>query len=128
MLAPLTYAGAVALVVAGMLGLSRLLGERHAERSTGHPYESGILRRDAGPPPAAPRFYVVAMLFVIFDLEAALLFAWAAAFRELGWAGYLGAMGFLGILLVALFYEWRMGALDWARAPGRPGAGATVER
>lgn len=116
----LAFATAVALVVAGMLGLSWLLGERHAERSTGYPYESGILRRDAGPPPAAPRFYVVAMLFVIFDLEAALLFAWAAAFRDLGWSGYLGAMGFLGILLVALFYEWRMGALDWAASERVP--------
>ena len=53
------------------------------------------------------------MLFVIFDLEAVFIFAWAIAFRELGWGGYFGALVFIGVLVAALSYAWRLGLLDW---------------
>jgi NADH-quinone oxidoreductase subunit A len=59
------------------------------------------------------KFYIVAMLFVIFDLEVAFIVAWVVAFWELGWSGYLGAVIFIGILFLALLYKWRQGALDW---------------
>ena len=52
------------------------------------------------------------MLFVLFDLEAVFIFAWAVAARELGWQGYLGSLFFLGVLVVGLLYEWRSGALE----------------
>jgi NADH-quinone oxidoreductase subunit A len=55
----------------------------------------------------------MAMFFVIFDLESIFIFAWAVAVREAGWSGYLAIVIFIGILMAALFYLWRMGALDW---------------
>ena len=60
------------------------------------------------------RFYLVAMFFVVFDLEAVFLFAWAVAAREVGWAGYWEVLIFIGVLMAALMYLWRVGALDWA--------------
>jgi len=115
----LVYFALVLVLVAGMLGLSYVLGERRTERATGEPYESGI------PPTGSARirfdvkFYLTAMFFVVFDLEAAFLFAWAVAFRDLGWAGYVEVAIFVGVLLAALIYLWRVGALDWG--PGRRG-------
>jgi NADH-quinone oxidoreductase subunit A len=58
-------------------------------------------------------FYLVAIFFVIFDLETVFIFAWAIAFFELGWQGYLSMVVFIAILGLALVYEWRSGALDW---------------
>jgi NADH-quinone oxidoreductase subunit A len=113
------YFGIVIILVGGMLGLSYILGERHREKATGEPYESGI------PPTGSARlrfdvkFYMIAMFFVIFDLEAAFLFGWVIAARELGWAGYGEVVVFVFILLVALVYLWRVGALDWGPRRGR---------
>jgi NADH-quinone oxidoreductase subunit A len=107
------YGAAVLAVVVGMVGLSSLLGQRHAERATGEPYESGIVSTGTAQVRFSVKFYLVAMLFVIFDLEAVFLVAWAIAFREVGWAGYAGALVFIGILVAGLLYEWRMGALEW---------------
>jgi NADH-quinone oxidoreductase subunit A len=59
------------------------------------------------------RFYLVAILFIIFDLEVAFLFPWAASFGDQGWAGYWSMMLFLGILTVGFIYEWKKGALEW---------------
>jgi NADH-quinone oxidoreductase subunit A len=61
----------------------------------------------------AAKFYLIAVFFVIFDVEAMFLFAWAIAFRELGWAGYIEAIIFIAVLGAALAYLWRLGALDW---------------
>jgi NADH-quinone oxidoreductase subunit A len=121
------YFGAVLAIVGGMVGLSYLLGERHADRGTGEPYESGIASTGSAHIRFSAQFYLVAMLFVIFDLEAVFLVAWAVSFREVGWTGYLGALVFIGILVAGLVYEWRLGALDWAtsrrvRQPALPAA------
>ena len=59
------------------------------------------------------RFYLVAILFIIFDLEVAFLFPWAVAFRDVGWFGFWAMMIFLGILTIGFIYEWRKGALEW---------------
>lgn len=59
------------------------------------------------------RFYLVAILFIIFDLEVAFLFPWAVSLAKIGWFGFLSMMGFLGVLTVGFVYEWRKGALDW---------------
>ncbi len=104
----------IALVVAGsMIGLSFVLGERHSDRATGQPYESGIVSTGSARVRLSVKFYIVAMLFVIFDLEAVFIFAYAVAYEEVGWAGYGGMVVFVAILVVALIYEYRMGALDW---------------
>jgi len=107
------YIGSV-LGIAGILVLvSWVLGQRHNEKVTGEPYESGIAPTGSPRVPFNIDFYLVGLLFVIFDLEAAFLFAWAVAARKLGWQGYAGVMVFVAILVVGLIYEWRQGALDF---------------
>jgi len=96
-----------------MIGLSYLLGERHNESATGSPYESGILSEGSARVRLSAKFYLVAMFFVIFDLEAVFIFAWAVAARETGWLGYGEVFVFISVLLVTLGYLWRVGALDW---------------
>ena len=108
----------LALVVA-MLGLSFVLGQRHHERSTDSPYESGILSQGSARVRLSARFYLVAMFFVIFDLEAVFLFAWAVSVRETGWTGYAEASVFIAVLLATLIYLWRVGALDWRQGSRR---------
>lgn len=103
----------VLLLVAAMLAVSHVLGQRHEEHATGQPYESGILSEGSAQVHVSAKFYLVAMFFVIFDLEAVFIFAWAIAVRELGWAGFWEILVFIAILLAALAYLWRLGALDW---------------
>ena len=112
------FAAGIALVVS-MLGFSTLLGQRHQERATGEPYEAGIVSTGSARLRFAAHFYLVAIFFVVFDLEAVFIFAWAIAARELGWSGYLGVLIFIGILVAALLYEWRLGTLDWWGRPIR---------
>lgn len=103
----------VVLLVASMLVLSWFLGQRQRQRATIDPYESGIVPTTSARIRLDIKFYIVAMLFVIFDVEAAFIYAWALALRELGWAGFIEAAVFILVLLAALAYLWRMGALDW---------------
>ena len=105
-------------LVAAMLGLSFVLGQRHDNRQTGSPYESGILSQGSARVRLSAKFYLVAMLFVIFDLEAVFIFAWAIVVREAGWAGYSEALVFITVLIATLFYLWRVGALDWRQGSG----------
>lgn len=107
------YAGLVILLVAGVLFLSHLLGQRHRERSTGEVFESGIVPTGNARIQFSSDFYLIAMFFVIFDLEAVFLVAWAIGFEEAGWPGFAGAAVFISLLLVVLLYEWRTGALDY---------------
>ena len=109
----IVFALAVISLIGIMIGLSYILGERHKEKTTDEPYESGI------PPTGDARlrfssgFYIIAMFFVIFDLDAAFIMLWAVSFRELGVAGYIGIIIFIGILMVLLVYELSIGALDF---------------
>ncbi len=107
------YLGGVLLVVASMLGLSYVLGQRHQERATGVPYEGGMLPTGSARLRVAAPFYLIAMFFLLFDLEAVYLFAWAVAARESGWTGYFEALIFVAVLGVALIYLWRLSALTW---------------
>ena len=114
MLWPLgAYAAAVIFVVAAMIGIPYLLGERHQERATGEPYEGGIVSTGSARMRFPAHFYLIAMFFVIFDLEVVFLFAWAIAAPELGWLGYAEILVFVGVLLAAWVYLLRVGALDW---------------
>lgn len=108
------YTGLVLVIPAAMVGLSALLGERHRERYAAMPYESGILSEGTARVRLSVKFYPLAMFFVVFDLESVFLYTWAVAARILGWAGYAEALLFIVILVVALVYLWRLGALDWA--------------
>lgn len=107
------YTALVVFLVGAMLGLSYLLGQRHHDRSTDFPYESGISSEGSARVRLSAKFYLVAMFFVIFDLEAVFIFAWAVAVRETGWIGYLEVSVFILVLLAALGYLWRVGALEW---------------
>ena len=109
----IVYAGAVVLLVLTMLGLSWLLGQRRANKATNMPFESGVVSVGSSQIQMSVEFYLIAIFFVIFDLETVFIFAWAVAFFELGWEGYAAVMVFIGVLTVALIYEWRSGALDW---------------
>ena len=97
-----------------MLGVSSLLGSKAFGRSKNEPFESGMLPTGGARLRLSAKFYLVAMLFVIFDVEALFLFAWAVSVRESGWAGLIEATVFITILLAGLVYLWRIGALDWA--------------
>ena len=108
----------VALLLAGViLLLSHVAGQRHRQNATGEPYESGVAATGTAEMRFSARFYIVAMLFVVFDLEAVFLFAWAVVVREAGWTGFVGALVFVVILLVGLFYEWREGTFDFGPRP-----------
>ncbi len=107
------YFSTVIILVAVMIVLSYLLGERHREKQTAEPYESGIVSTGTARVRFDIKFYLVAMFFVIFDLEAVFVFAWAVSIREAGWAGYAEMLIFIGILAAALVYLWRLGALEW---------------
>jgi NADH-quinone oxidoreductase subunit A len=107
------YFAVVIVLAAGMIGVPYFLGQRHKERETGEPYESGIVSTGSARVRFSVKFYLIAMFFVIFDLEAAFIFAWAIAFRELGWPGYVEIVIFVGILVAVLIYLWRVGALEW---------------
>ena len=113
------YAAIVGFLVVAMLGLSYVLGQHHQDRATGSPYESGILSEGSARVRFPAQFYLVAMFFVIFDLEAVFLFAWAIAVRETGWKGYAEVSLFISVLLATLAYLWRIGALDWKRRSRR---------
>ncbi len=109
------YSAAVFLIVVVMLSLSWVLGQRHREPATDSQYESGIVSQGSAHARLSVKFFLVAAFFVVFDLEAIFLFLWAVAGRDLGWPGYIEALIFSGILLAALVYLLRTGALDWYR-------------
>lgn len=106
----------VIILTVTIVSLSALLGQRHRERSTDDPYESGIAPTGSARIRFDVKFYLMAMFFVIFDLEAVFIFVWANSARKLGWSGYIEMVIFVGILSLALFYLWRVGALDWGTA------------
>ncbi len=109
----LIYAAAVILLAGVMITLSWVLGERHKEALTDEPYESGIPPTGNARLRFSSHFYLIAIFFVIFDLDAIYIYSWAISFRELGFAGYLGIVVFIGILLVVLVYEIGIKALDF---------------
>ena len=113
----LVYAISAVCVATGMLGISHLLGQKHNDRQTGIPYESGIQSTGTARIRFSIKFYLVAILFVIFDLEMVYVFSWAIVMKTLGWSGYFAILTFLGILTIALIYEWKMGFLDWNKPP-----------
>ena len=109
----LAYAAIVISLIGAILGLSYFLGQHHNDRATGEPFESGILSTGSARLRFSSQFYLIAMLFVIFDVETIFIFSWAIAFRDLGWFGYFGVLTFIILLVVVLIYEWRNGALDF---------------
>lgn len=106
------------LIIGGVVGcaaptLGYLLSPKRPNPAKQSPYECGFEPFDDARIPFDVRYYLVAILFIIFDLETAFLIPWALVFRKLGWFG-LASMGiFLGLLIVGFIYEWKKGALEW---------------
>ena len=109
----LVYGALILLLIIVILAVSHATGERNRARASREPYEAGM------PPTGSARlrlrasYYLMAMLFVVFDLEAAFIYAWAVSVRRVGWAGYFEMLVFVAVLAVGLVYLWRSGALDW---------------
>ena len=114
------YFLAALILVVGMLGLSYFLGQRHSEKATGEPYESGIVSTGTARMRYDVKFYRNAMFFVIFDLEAVFILTWSVIAREAGWSGYIEILVFIGILFAALVYLSHRGALDWTSPESTP--------
>lgn len=105
---------AIVVICALMLGVSWLVGGRYRGRAKNEPFESGVVSVGNARLRFSSKFYLTAMFFVIFDVEALFLYAWAVSVREAGWAGFIEAAVFIVVLLAGLVYVWRIGALDWA--------------
>jgi NADH-quinone oxidoreductase subunit A len=107
------YAVLAIAITGGMLLISYFLGQRHHNKSTGEIFESGIPVTGDARLRFPVHYYIVAMFFVIFDLEAVFIILWAVSFQETGWMAYWAIFIFIVILLAVLIYEWRTGALDF---------------
>src|SRR4030042_508457 len=107
------YAGLVLALTGALLCLCGWLGEKRGSPEKRRAYECGMIPTGSARFPYPVPFYLVAIFFLIFDVEAAFIFAWAVAFRELGWAGWLEISVFIVILLFSLIYIWNKGGLDW---------------
>jgi len=102
------------LLAAGLLTVSYLLGKRVRNRVKDMPYESGIVPTGDARQRFSVKFYLVAMLFILFDIEAIFLYPWAVVYRELGMPGFVEMLVFVILILSGFFYIWKKGALDWA--------------
>jgi NADH-quinone oxidoreductase subunit A len=107
------YVVLILIFVASQLFIAVWLGVKKKTVEKLRPYESGIIPTGTARLRYPVAFYLVAIFFLIFDVEGAFIFAWAIAHRELGWAGWLQISFFIGVLLLGLFYIWRKGGLDW---------------
>jgi NADH-quinone oxidoreductase subunit A len=93
--------------------VSRLLGVHRPDSEKLSPYECGFEAFEDARMKFDVRYYLVAILFILFDLEIAFLFPWAVVLQEIGFFGFMAMMLFLGILVVGFVYEWKKGALEW---------------
>jgi len=106
------YFLAVLGIVASMVGGSYLLGSKNRNRKNLEPYESGVASTGSARVRLSTDFYLFAMFFVIFDLEAVFVYSWAISVKDLGWAAYGQVLFFVGSVVASLAYLWRLGALD----------------
>jgi len=102
-----------ALLAGALLVLSTVLGRRRKSRTDLSPYECGVDPLEPAGKRYTIRFYMVAMLFILFDIETAFLYPWATVFRDLGLPGFWEMAAFIGVLVTGFLYCWRRGALDW---------------
>jgi NADH-quinone oxidoreductase subunit A len=126
---PLVAFVAASFVITGsIIAITAVLGQRHRGGATDELYESGIPAAGPLPHRLSLEFYLVAMFFVVFDIETVFILAWAVAVRRLGWSGYLEVALFVVLLLAALLYLWRLGSLDWGTSGRMSGRNAWLDR
>jgi NADH-quinone oxidoreductase subunit A len=100
-------------LIAFFVALSAWLGPKSMNENKAQPFETGIIPKTDARKPFPIKYYLVAILFIVFDVEVAFLYPWAVTFREIGFVGFISMMIFLVILLVGLFYAVRKRVLDW---------------
>src|SRR5882724_3262527 len=103
-------------LAAGLLSVSYLLGKKVRNRVKDMPYESGIVPTGDARQRFSVKFYLVAMLFILFDIEAIFLYPWVVVYRELKMFGFIEMAVFVVLILSGFFYIWKKGALDWAES------------
>ncbi|MEN9429846.1 MAG: hypothetical protein RJA86_705 [Pseudomonadota bacterium] len=108
------YIFGIVFICVFMLGIPVWMGGRTSGRAKNEPFESGVVPAGGARLRFSAKFYLIAMFFVIFDIEALFLYAWAVSVRQSGWAGFIEVFIFITVLLVGLIYIWRLGALDWS--------------
>jgi NADH-quinone oxidoreductase subunit A len=105
----------IAMVIAGgMLGASALLGQRVRNRVKDMPYECGLAPRGSARERFSVKFYLVAMIFILFDIETVFLYPWAVVYRQLKLFAFVEMLVFVALILAGFFYIWKKGALDWS--------------
>jgi len=107
------------LLAAGLITVSYLLGKRVRNRVKDMPYESGMVPTGDARQRFSVKFYLVAMLFILFDIEAIFLYPWAVVYRELLMPGFIEMLVFVILILSGFFYIWKKGALDWSGADSK---------
>jgi NADH-quinone oxidoreductase subunit A len=108
-------------LAAGLLSVSYILGKKVRNKVKDTPYESGIVPTGDARHRFSVKFYLVAMLFILFDIEAIFLFPWVVVYRDLKMFGFIEMLVFVVLILSGFFYIWKKGALDWAAEPDRAG-------
>jgi NADH-quinone oxidoreductase subunit A len=112
----LVYFVLVLVFIAAQLFIASWLGEEKRSVEKSRPYECGIIPTGSARLLYPVPFYLVAVFFLLFDMEGAYIFAWAVGYEELGWPGWLQMSFFIVILLIGLLYIWKRGGLDWRPA------------
>jgi len=107
-------------LAAGLLTASYLLGKKVRNRFKDMPYESGIVPTGDARHLFSVKFYLVGMLFILFDIEAIFLYPWVVVYRDLKMFGFFEMLVFVVLILSGFFYIWKKGALDWAETSNRP--------
>jgi NADH-quinone oxidoreductase subunit A len=109
----IVYFGAILSITSIMLGGAYFLGQRHRAKAADEPFESGVVPTGDVHIRFSVHFYLLAIFFVIFDMESVFLFAWSVALEESGWSGFIEALVFISVLIATLIYLGVVGALDW---------------
>lgn len=109
----LVFLAVAAFVATAATAVPFILARRRPDREKNSAYECGFPAFDAAHAKFDVRFYLVAILFIIFDLETAFLFPWAIALKDIGMEGFWSMIAFLAVLTVGFIYEWKKGALEW---------------
>jgi NADH-quinone oxidoreductase subunit A len=111
----LVHFGVVVILAAAILGLSAWVGVKRPSREKLSPYECGIAPVGNARERFSVSFYLVGMLFILFDVEAVFLYPWAVVYRSLKWSGFVEMFIYIAILGAGYVYIWKKGALDWTR-------------
>ena len=103
-----------AALAAGLIGISTFVGKRARSPLKDTPYESGMAPVGSAHERFSVKFYLVGMIFILFDIEAVFLYPWAVVYKQLGMFGFFEMLIFVALVLVGFFYVWKKGALDWS--------------